>query len=54
MEECCAVLATEDHEGGGAPVNSERGKIGNAAYPELGCSDRLVDKVREVVAELWA
>jgi hypothetical protein len=54
MEECSAVLAMEDHEGGGAPVNSEQGKIGNAAYPELGCSDGVVNEVREVVAELWA
>jgi hypothetical protein len=26
MEECYAVLATEDREGDGAPVNSEQGK----------------------------
>jgi hypothetical protein len=54
MEECCAVLATEDREGGSDPVNSERGKIGNAAYPKLGCSNGVVNEVREVVAELWA
>jgi hypothetical protein len=54
MEECCAVLATEDHGGGSASVNSEWGKIGNAAYPELGGSKGVVDEVREVVAELWA
>jgi hypothetical protein len=54
MEECCAVLATEDREGGGASVNSELGKIGNVAYPKLGCSNGVVDEVREVVAELWA
>jgi hypothetical protein len=54
MEVCCAVLATEDREGGGALVNSERGKVGNAAYPELGCFTGVVDEVREVVAELWA
>jgi hypothetical protein len=48
------VLAIEDREGGGAPVNSEHGKIGNAAYPELGCSKGVVDEVCEVVAELWA
>jgi hypothetical protein len=53
MEERCAVLATEDSEGGGAPVNSERGKVGNAAYPDLDCSNGVVDEVREVVAELW-
>jgi hypothetical protein len=54
MEECYAVLATENCEGGGAPMNSERGKIGNAAYPELGGSGGVVNKVHEVVAELWA
>jgi hypothetical protein len=48
------VLATEDHEGGGAPVNSERGKADNATYPELGYSNIVVDEVREVTAELWA
>jgi hypothetical protein len=54
MEECYAVLAMENHEGGGASVNSKRGRIGNAAYPELGVFDGVVDEVREVVAELWA
>jgi hypothetical protein len=54
MEECYAVLAMEDREGGSAPVNSERGKIGNVAYPELGCSNGVVDEVHEVVVELWA
>jgi hypothetical protein len=54
MEECCAVLATEDREGGGASVNSERGKISNATYPELSCSNGVVDEVHEVMAELWA
>jgi hypothetical protein len=44
----------ENCEGGGAPMNSERGKIGNAAYPELGGSGGVVNKVHEVVAELWA
>jgi hypothetical protein len=52
MEECSVVLATEDSEGGGAPVNSERGKVSNAAYPELGCSNGVADEVCEVVAEL--
>jgi hypothetical protein len=51
-ETCYAVLATEDHGGGGAPVNSERGKVSNAAYPELGCSNGVADEVCEVVAEL--
>jgi hypothetical protein len=54
MEECCAVLATEDREGGGDLVNSEQGKIGNAAYPKLGCSNGVVNEVHEVVVELWA
>jgi hypothetical protein len=45
--------AMEDHEGNGAPVKSERGEAGNAAYPELDCSNGLVNKVHEVVAELW-
>jgi hypothetical protein len=54
MEECSAVLAMEDREGGDAPVNSGRGKISNAAYPELGCSNGVVDEVREVVVELSA
>jgi hypothetical protein len=30
-------------------MNSERGKVGNAAYPELGCSNQVADKVCEVV-----
>jgi hypothetical protein len=54
MEERCAVLAMEDREGGSAPVNSERGKVRNAAYPKLGCSNGVVDEVHGVVAELWA
>jgi hypothetical protein len=53
-EERSAALATEDREDGGAPVNSERGKAGNAPLPWLGCSKGGVDEVREVVAELWA
>jgi hypothetical protein len=44
----------EDREGGGDPVNSERGKISNAAYPKLGSSNGVVNEVLEVVAELWA
>jgi hypothetical protein len=48
------VLATKDHEGDGALVNSEQGKADNATYPELGCSNGVVDEVREVTAELWA
>jgi hypothetical protein len=51
------VLCSASHRGpwgGSAPVNSEREKIGNAAYPKLGCSNGVVDEVREVVAELWA
>jgi hypothetical protein len=35
-------------------VNSERGKVSNAAYPELDCFNGVVDEVHEVVAELWA
>jgi hypothetical protein len=54
MEECYAVLAMENREGGGASVNSKRGRISNATYPELGGSDGEVDEVHEVVAELWA
>jgi hypothetical protein len=54
MEECYAILATENCEGGSALMNFERGKIGNATYPELGSSDGVVDEVHEVVAELWA
>jgi hypothetical protein len=38
---------------GDAPVKSERGEVGNAAYPELDCSNGMVDEAREVVAELW-
>jgi hypothetical protein len=45
-------MATVDHEGSGALVKSERGEVSNAAYPELGCSNGVVDEVREVVAEL--
>jgi hypothetical protein len=48
------MLAMEDHEGCGAPVNSERGKAYNATYHELGCSNGEVDEVREVTTELWA
>jgi hypothetical protein len=33
MEECGAVLATEDCKSGGAPVSTERGKVGNAPLP---------------------
>jgi hypothetical protein len=47
------VPTTEDREGGGAPVKSERGEVGNVAYPELNCINGVVDEVREVVAELW-
>jgi hypothetical protein len=52
-KELYAVLAMEDREGSGATVKSKRGKASNAAYPELGCSNRVVNEVREVVAELW-
>jgi hypothetical protein len=48
------VSATEDRESSGTPVKSERGEVGNVAYPELGCSNGVVDEVHEVVAELWA
>jgi hypothetical protein len=30
-------LATVDRDGGGAPMKSERGEVGNAAYPKRGC-----------------
>jgi hypothetical protein len=43
-----------DRDGGGAPVKSEQGEVGNAAYLELGCSNGVVDEVHEVMAELWA
>jgi hypothetical protein len=43
----------EDHEGGGTPVSSEQGKVGNAPLPWLSCSKGEVDEVREVVVELW-
>jgi hypothetical protein len=52
-EERSTVLAAEDHEGGGAPVSSARGEVGNAPLPWLGYSKGEVDKVREVVAGLW-
>jgi hypothetical protein len=47
-------LATVDRDCSGAPVKSEWGEVGNVAYPEPGCPHRVVDEVREVVAELWA
>jgi hypothetical protein len=52
-EKRCVVPAMEDSEGSGAPVKSKQGKADNATYPELVCSNRVVDKVREVVVELW-
>jgi hypothetical protein len=52
-EERSAALAPEDHEGGGAPVSSARGEVGNAPLPWLSYSKWKVDKVREVVAGLW-
>jgi hypothetical protein len=52
-EEHSTALAMEDHEGGGTPVSSEQGKVGNAPLPWLSCSKGEVDEVREVVAELW-
>jgi hypothetical protein len=52
-EELYAVLDMEDHEGGGALVKFEWGEVGNVAYTELGCSNGVVDEVRDVVAELW-
>jgi hypothetical protein len=54
MEACCAGLATENCKSGGAPVTLGGGKTSNVAYPKLGCLKGAVDKVREVVAELWA
>jgi hypothetical protein len=53
-EACCVELATVDRGGGGAPVNSKRGKSANVAHPKLGCPKWVVDQVCEVVAELWA
>jgi hypothetical protein len=57
MEECCAVLATEDCEGGGAPVNSERGKSAvpltlSSAAP-MGWSMRFVRWCRAVGVIWW-
>jgi hypothetical protein len=43
-----------DRDGGGAPVKSEWGEVSNAAYPELGCSNVVVNEVCDVMAELWA
>jgi hypothetical protein len=34
-------------------VKFERGEAGNVAYPELGCSNGVVDEVHGVLAELW-
>jgi hypothetical protein len=42
-EEPYAVLAMEDHEGGGALVNFERGKAGNDAYPGAITSDSEIE-----------
>jgi hypothetical protein len=42
-----------DRDGGGAPVKSEQGEVGNTAYPELGCSNGVVNEVHDVMAELW-
>jgi hypothetical protein len=52
-EERSAALAAEDREGGGAPVSSAWGEVGNAPLPWLGYSKGEVDKVRDVVAGLW-
>jgi hypothetical protein len=52
-EEHSAVLAVEDREGGGAPVSSARGEVGNAPLSWLSYSKGEVDKVREVVVGLW-
>jgi hypothetical protein len=51
-KERSAALAVEDHEGGGAPVSSAWGEVGNAPLPWLGYSKWEVDKVREVVVGL--
>jgi hypothetical protein len=48
-----AALATEDYEGDSALVKSEWDGVSNAAYPELGCSNRVVDEVDRELAELW-
>jgi hypothetical protein len=47
------VSATEDREGSDALVKFEWGEATNATYPELDCSNGVVNEVREVVAELW-
>jgi hypothetical protein len=52
-EKCCAALAMEDHEGGSALAKSEWGGVSNVTYPELGCSNRVVDEVDGELAELW-
>jgi hypothetical protein len=38
---------------GDALVKSKRGGAGNAAYPELGCFNGVVEKVDGELAELW-
>ena len=52
-ERCTDVLATVDRERGGAPVRFGRGRVGNVAHVGLGWLSENVDKVREVLAELW-
>ena len=47
------MLATMDCEGGGALVRFGRGRVGNVAHVGLGWLSENVDKVREVLAELW-
>ena len=52
-ERCSDVLATADHERGGAPVRFGRGRVGNAAHLWLSWLSKNVAKVHEVLAELY-
>ena len=51
-ERCSDVLATVDHERGGAPVRFGRGRVGNVAHLGLGWLSKNVAKVCELLAEL--
>ena len=52
-ERCSDELATADHERGSAPAIFGRGGVSNVAHLGLGWLSENVDKVREVLAELW-
>jgi len=52
-ERCSDVLATVDHERGGAPVRFGRGRVGNVAHLGLGWLSENIAEVHEVLAELW-